>query len=238
MLYRRIQQSPKARPKGFTLIEMIIALSIGAAIAVMSYQALDGVISADEIVSEVTGQVNQADRVWQYMSGDLYAVVPRSWVDYSGTKQPALKGEFGGRLSQSSALIIDGDDYLLTFVRGGRSNILGVARSDLFIVGYRLTLDEETDTKILWRDSWSPVDGSEEPKVKKRLLLDGIKDLSLNYCSSQVRFPTDCDTGWPAEKSSGDSASASSPLPAAVKVMVETESLDKVERIFNLAVQS
>ncbi|MGH1486800.1 MAG: type II secretion system minor pseudopilin GspJ [Cellvibrionaceae bacterium] len=224
---------------GFTLIEMLVALAIGAAIAALSYQALDGVIKADERVTEVIDQINEVDRVWQYMSNDLLAAVPRTWFDYQGEQQPALYGPGGDRLSQSDVLVADGDDYVLRFIRANRRNILNVSRSDLFIVGYRLTIDESNgnDEKILWRDSWSPVDGSEEPKVQQRLLLSGIKDMQLSYCSTDfnIQLPRECNNGgWPAV--SGTTTAVPN-LPAAVMVTLETSNFGELRRLFGLAIR-
>ncbi len=220
--------------KGFTLIEMLIALAIGAGIATMSYRALEGTIKADNKISAVTQQVNEVDRVWQYISKDLLYAVDRTWRDTGGTEKSALVGVFGDRLSQSDVVIANEDDYLLQFIRGNRENLLNQKRSDLYLVGYRLTQDEGSDEKILWRDHWSPVDGSGEPKMQQRRLLSGIRDLQFSYLPKKFNSLESSAwlTGWPNSRTGG----ATKELPAAVRVTVESASMGKIVRIFNLSV--
>jgi type II secretion system protein J len=218
--------------KGFTLIEMLIALAIGAGIAVIAYRALDGAILADEKVTAVVQRVDEMDRVWQFMSNDLLYVVPRLWKNRNGSPKSAMIGVFGDRLSQSDILIASEEDYLLQFIRGNRENLLNKNRSNLYMVGYRLTLDEssETNQKILWRDSWSPVDGSDEPKLQQRKILGGIDQMSFRYLPRTFKSFEDTNwlTGWPTSRG------ATTVLPAAVEITIETETFGKVVRIFRL----
>ena len=234
----KLKQTPHNRPygiqlAGFTLIEMLVALAIGASIAAISYRALEGAIRADEQVFAVTKQVDDVDRVFQYLANDLLFAVPRTWVDQGGEQRSALIGVFGDRLSQSDALIFSEDDYLLRFARSSRDNVLGHQRSSLFMAGYRLTVEEGSDLKILWRDSWSPVDGSDEPKIQQRQLLDGIKSIGFRYLNSTFTSLSEeaWVTGWPSEN-----AGVTDSLPAAVEVTLELSTLGKITRLFNLSV--
>jgi len=221
-----------AGQRGFTLIEMLIALAIGATVAVMSYQSLDSAIRADKKISKVTEQVDEIDRAWQNISNDLLFAVERTWKDNGGENKSAMIGVFGDRLSQSDVLIASEGDYLLQFVRGNRSNLLNQQRSNLFLVGYRLTQDEGAESKSLWRDSWSPVDGSGDPVMRQRRILDGIKEMSFRYLPISFKSIEDSTwvTGWPV----GESLTQS--LPAAVEVSIETVSMGKIVRHFALSV--
>ena len=216
--------------RGFTIIEMLIALAIGAGIAVLAYRALDGAIRADEKVSAVTQQIDEVDRVWQYLGNDLFYAVPRIWVDRSGEEKSALIGVAGDRLSQSDAILASEDEYLLYFIRSNRDNVLDRPRSNLLMVGYRLTLEEGSDDlKILWRDSWGPVDGSDDPKMQQRRLLGGIKTMNFRYLPAGANATS--QPGWPP-----GSGGVSDKLPAAVEVNVELAGFGEVRRIFSLSV--
>lgn len=224
--------------RGFTLIEMLIALAIGASVAVMSYQSLDSAIRADAKVSKVTAQVDEVDRAWQNISNDLLFAVERIWKDSGGENKSAMIGVFGDRLSQSDVLIASEDDYLLQFIRGNRSNLLNQPRSNLYLVGYRLTQDEETNAKSLWRDSWSPVDGSGEPVMQQRRILDGIKEMSFRYLPSSFKSIEESawSTGWPVSSGLAGAGSLTKRLPAAVEVSIETFAIGKIVRRFALSV--
>jgi type II secretion system protein J len=211
---------------------MLIALAIGAGIAVMAYSALDGTIKADQRVSAVTKSIDEVDRVWQYLGRDLLFAVERTWFNNSGEQKSAMIGVFGDRLSQSDVTIANEDDYLLQFIRGNRENLLDQPRSNLYLVGYRLTQEEGSELKTLWRDRWSPVDGSGEPNMQQRRLLDGIDSMSFRYLSPSFQSLENASwiTGWPGGNN------VSNGLPAAVEVTIESAVMGKVIRLFPLSV--
>lgn len=226
---------------GFTLIEMLIAISIGAAITVMAFAAIRGARDANEKVLAVTQQIDEIDRVWQTMANDLLHAAPRPWYNRIGEKNNALIGAFGDRLSQSEAIIAGEEDYVLQFVRGNRQNLLNQPRSNLYMVGFRLTREEGSEYRTLWRDSWSPVDSSDEPALQQRRLLDGIEEMAFAYLSTDfVNLNNESwSSGWPVNTgntTSNRSTTTENPglLPAAVRVTVKLSSMGEVERIFAL----
>ena len=87
MLSESMLSVKRRLPAGFTLIEMLIALGIGAAIAVMAFAAVRGASDANDRVLAVTGEVDEIDRVWQTMARDLLHAVPRSWYNRSGVER-------------------------------------------------------------------------------------------------------------------------------------------------------
>ncbi|MBX2808986.1 MAG: type II secretion system minor pseudopilin GspJ [Cellvibrionaceae bacterium] len=216
---------------GFTLIEMLVAVAITAAISTLAYRALDGALQADERVSVIVAQVDEVDRTWQYLANDLRYAVPRTWVNAYGDPRSAMIGVFGDRLSQSDVVIADESSYLLQFIRHNRDNLLARPRSDLYRVGYRLTQDQQRDTKTLWRDSWSPVEGSEAPVIQQRRLLAGIKTLRFRYLPAEVKTlkASAWLTGWPK-----NAVGANASLPAAVEINVELSELGNIVRLFSL----
>jgi len=224
--------------KGFTLIEMLVALGIGAAISALAYQALSGTIRTEERVTEVTKEIEQIDRAWKFIGEDLRHAVARPWQNQLKQVQPALFGLLGDRQAQSSSISTGNDSYLLRFVRSGRHNLFDRSRSDLEIVAYRIALDDSSanvetndDGKIvLWRDYWSPIDSVNEPTIKSRRLLDNITTISFRYLAQNSSSTKDeaWVTGWP--KASG----AKEELPIAVEVTMELKSLGEVKRLFEL----
>lgn len=218
--------------RGFTLIEMLIAIAITASIGVVAYRALDGALLAKEKVTQVTERLDEVDRVWQYVSNDLVFATPRTWVNAYGDNRSAMVGVFGDRLSQSDVVVADESSYLLQFIRHNRDNILDRPRSDLFMVGYRLTEDEGGETKTLWRDSWTPIDGSDEPKMQKRRLLKGIVNMSFRYLPASAKGVEKSNSSWITGWPGSEGATAS--LPAAIEVTVDIEGLGEVVRLFAL----
>lgn len=219
---------------GFTLIELLVALLIAAAISAMAYRALDMAIKANERVTRVTKEIDGVDRVWQYMSNDFLFAVPRPWRNSFGELRSPLIGVFGDRLSQSDVLVADEESYLLQMIRSDRDNLLDKTRSDLFMVGYRLTETEGSDLKSLWRDSWSPIDGAGEPQMQQRLLIDNIERVEFRYLSGSSTSAQDSQwiTGWPSQDNNTQSFVAV--LPVAVEISLDIPTLGKVVRLFEL----
>lgn len=235
-------QHNRLKRTGFTLIEMLIALAMGAAIALLAYRALSGAINIEERVTEQAESLTGVNRVWQLLGDDLQHSVSRSWRDAFDKQQPAMQGLLGDRQAQSSAIATGNDSYLLQFVRTGQQNILNQARSNLTLVGYRLTLeendtddseqqvDEDKGNLTLWRDYWRPIDSTEEPTISSRRVLDNIVSVQFRYLPQGVDSTKNENwiEGWPAP------ATAPSSLPLAVEVGIELNDLGKVVRLFRL----
>lgn len=226
------------RSRGFTLIEVLVALAIGAAISLLTYQALSGAITIESRVSAVSEKTNSIQRAWQLLSDDMQHVVARPWVDNLGNAQPAMVGLLGDRLSQSSGVSIGEDNHLIRFVRSGENNFLQQTRSNLSVVGYRITKDdnepshqEDSDGYVsLWRDYWRPIDSVDEPTIKSRLLLNEITSIRFRYLSRDSKDTEDQAwiTGWPESTSQNDQ------LPIAVEVTINLKDMGEMIRLFPL----
>ncbi len=229
----------KKNTNGFTLIELLVALAVGAGIILLAQQALSGAINTEARVNQSMKSVNGMQRTWQLLGDDLLHAIPRQSVDQFGNTQAAMAGLLSDRLSQSSTLAVNDDSYLLRFVRGGDENFFELPRSDLYMVGYRLTVKEDTGFTAdesegnirLWRDHWRPIDSANEPNVKRRLLLDNIKTIQFRYLSGNSQTTEDQAwiTGWPESVAQNDQ------LPIAVEVTIDVERIGEVKRIFLLS---
>jgi len=228
---------------GFTLIEMLVALSIGAGIALMAYQAMSGAINIEARVTKVNQMTNDVARVWQLLSDDFQHSVARPWADSFSNVQPAMSGLLGDRLSQSSIASAGEDTHLIRFVRSGEKNFFKQARSNMQIVGYRITVEEEDEQaassddkekgKIsLWRDYWRPIDSVGEPTIKSRRILDNIKTIQFRYLPQTTETIDDQAwvNGWP------ESETQQALLPIAVEVSIDVDGLGEVLRLFPLTV--
>lgn len=223
------------REKGFTLIELLVAFVIGIGIALLAYQALSSAINIEQRVSTVTAQTNRLHRVWQLLNDDLQHAVARPWVDFLGNQQVAMLGVLGDRVSQSSDISLSDSSHLLRFVRSGENNFLGLPRSNLQLVGYRLVENEsdnneEKKSLSLWRDYWRPIDSVTEPTVKSRLLLENVEAINFRYLPKESQT-TESDawvTGWPSSDEQNEQ------LPIAVEVTIDVAGMGEIMRLFSL----
>lgn len=237
--------SRRYRSKGFTLLEMLLAIGISMVIATLCYQTLDAASRTNESVREVSKQMNDIDRIWQLIAMDLEFTINRSWVDVYGQSQPAFQAVFGDRLAQSDVTNSAENNYLLRFTRSSFSNLLQQNRSELGLVGYRIesqelgdefaeenqaSADSDVPIKVLWRDSWKVLDSTEALEPQSQRLLSGIESLRLRYLlPTAINFEENqWITGWPAKE--GETAS----LPLAVEIELTLTGLGTVTRIFAL----
>ncbi len=111
--------------KGFTLIEVLVAMAITALVALVAYASLSAVISGVEGARQAAEKMHSVNRVFSMLGRDLRQVVNRPVVNDFGYVSPAL---IGGRLA---------DDWL-TLTRAGWHNSTGAFRSTLQRVGWRV----------------------------------------------------------------------------------------------------
>jgi len=160
--------------RGFTLFEVLIAVSIFAVIGVIAMTNLIQVGRSGERIEQSDRQLSALQFTLARIGKDLLQLVPRPVRDQYGDPQPMLK------LRERS----------LAFTRGGWSNLLLQPRSNLQRVEYRL--EEET----LMRRFWPLLDqGFEEQRVDQPLL-QGVENL-------QWRLLTRGDSEherWPLEE--------------------------------------
>jgi general secretion pathway protein J len=225
--------SSKARAQqGFTLLEVLLALSIAAVIAVIAYQALSSAVTGAEKTREVMQEINQLDRTWQIIAADLRQVLPPE-AGPSG-----LRFEFIGaglRAEGSTA-----QQVILFFTRRGWVNPMLRLRSDLQIVSYRI------DEGQLWRDylperNIALEDLDFEFEAFNQLLLEGVTDMQVRFLSSAIiqnrgrgalegeGYSDDWELEWPSLDQN-----ATLGLPLAVEVTIEIEGVGPSVRLFEL----
>lgn len=144
------------KDNGFTLVEMLIALSIFALLSIAGVSLLSFSIDSRQRSAERLDTQASILRTRALLSADLAQAAPRPWRDENGLRRPAFSGDTG-----------------MTMVRGGWNNDGDAPRASLQRVAYRLEGDR------LERISSPMVDGAAEnlPAV----LLTGVKSLRLRY---------------------------------------------------------
>jgi general secretion pathway protein J len=158
---------------GFTLVEAVVSLMLLAVMSVMSYQAVEVILGANERSHGTLSNEAQLHRAWQIINRDLFHLRPRTFADGLGSKEPAY--------------ITDPDQFGVRFSRGGGpltgSNPTGVTR-----IEYTLNSEDQ-----LVRRSWPITATSLNDDGNRLILLSNIGIVEFEQLSRGGVFLSD----WP-----------------------------------------
>lgn len=173
----------RTRDRGFTLVEMLIALAIFGMLTAGGVALLSFSVSSQDMTDRQLATLSEIRRAGALMTSDLAQATARPWRDGTGAAQAALAG--GG----------NGDTRILVLVRAGWDNPDQAQRSSLQRVEYRLqdrrlvrigytnvdgggaaavtTLVEDVDQATLrfrdrqgeWQAAWRPTDPADLPSA-------------------------------------------------------------------------
>lgn len=207
---------------GFTLIEVLIALSITAFVSVIAYTSLSSVLAGVDGLRATTDRTHEINRAFMILSRDLRQFVDRPVRDEFGEVEPGFSG---GELAR----------FHLSFTRSGWYNTAGQARSNLQRVNYRL------EDEGLWRDAYPVLDRAGDTEPDTVLLLDGVEELRLGFLASleEVQVGTRnaaLDTADWAENWVGDSSVPEQvlPPPVAVEITLLLSDWGEMRRLYAL----
>lgn len=176
-------QSPQAthrRERGFTLLEILVALTIFAVVGLISAQLLSRTVDSYGVLEERGKRLAQIQRAM--------TVVQRDLMQYRN-RTPRSNG------SESPTALMLGDEGALVMTRGGWRNPLQQPRSELQRVGYRLQND------ALMRAYWPVLDGIGDEEPATQTLLERVEELAffaLDEAGTEHRFWPPTSAGDPA----------------------------------------
>ena len=193
--------------KGFTLLEILVALAIFAVMATTIYSSLAMLITTSTRLAEAGKGLRELQNTFQVMGRDLEQVINRPVRSGYDEQLPALRWP--------------GPENLLEMTSGGRSNPLRQPRCSLQRVAYRVK-----DGR-LERLSWQVLDQVQDSTPFVQPLLSGVSSFEVSFLTGKDQASPD----WPPFKPvSGNAA-----LPRGIKVIVEVKGWGRLERLFLLA---
>jgi len=196
------------RMRGFTLLELLIALTIFALISVMAYTGLNSVMAQRALTSERAERLKQVQMFFTLIERDLAQLVDRR-----------IRNEYG---DAAGALVSPGGPEGIEFTRLGYDNPAGLPRSDIQRVRYRL------EDGTMKRETWWVLDRAPDSAPVEQSLLDKVKTFSLRFLDqSEVWRDT-----WPP---TGAGVVGPAGLPRAVEISLETEQSEKLLWLVRLA---
>ena len=158
--------------KGFTLFEVLVAVSIFAVIGAMTMGSLIQVGRTGEQVNAANMKLSEIQFALGYLGKDITQIVNRKIRDQYGDEQHQL--------------VIAENQF--TFTRQGWNNLLQQNRSNLQRVEYIL-VDE-----VLQRRYWPQLDQSYTEVRMDQNLLQGVEDFSVKLSDATNAYISN-DTG-------------------------------------------
>ena len=199
------------RSRGFTLIEVLVAMAVFAIMAALCYGSLNQTLLAAEILSERMDRLQALQRTIRMLTDDLQQLAPRPVRDSLGdTLRPALDTGF-----QSG--------FAMELTRGGWSNPATLPRGTLQRVGYRIEEDE------LVRYYWNSLDRTLSEQAIGVALLDGVEGIEFRFMVDNENYSNQ----WPPVNAPG--ALGARMRPRAVEVTLRLETEGDIVRLIEVA---
>jgi general secretion pathway protein J len=147
------------RQQGFTLFEMVIAVSIFALMGVVAFGGLSQMTRTGESVADANNRLSDLQFAVVYLNRDWTQVSTRT-----------IRNQYG---DEESNIVIE--ENVITFTRSGWSNLLAQPRSSLQRVQYLLV-----DNKLV-RRHWRSLDQAVGEEPIQIVLLNNVESFEVEF---------------------------------------------------------
>lgn len=159
------QMRRRAQSRGFTLLEMLLAVALFALTMALAYGGLSALLRASEQLHDSAGRLGRLQFALTLFERDLDAVAERGVRDAYGSTLAAVQGTA----------------QRLEFTRHGHANRLALPRAELERVAWLRRGDG------LYRLRWNVLDRAPGSEPSEDRLLDGVGDMRIAYLDAQGR---------------------------------------------------
>lgn len=205
--------------RGFTLIEVLIAMAITAFVSLLSYQTLSTALTGIEAARGESDRLHEINRAFNVLSRDIRLITNRPVRDEFGMLASAVSG---GELARDP----------LRLTRSGWHNSTGAPRSTLQRVAYRL--EEER----LLRLTYPVLDRTTAIEPTETVLIEDVEALEFRFLPSLTNVEVDRDQtvdrrfwqdNWVADVGFTDKLIEP---PAAIEVRITLSDWGELERLY------
>jgi general secretion pathway protein J len=207
------------RARGFTLIEILVALFIAAIMFAMGYGTLRQALVSHDSLKEQQAHLLELQTAVRVLEQDFVQLAPRPVRQAVGSEpaQPALQGS------------LPGVQPIVALTRDGWANPAGTQRPGLVRVAYYL------ENGVLRRENWNVLDPTLASTTTRRELLTHVKTFTIRYLDISHNWQSQ----WPPQTSTvlvGQSLEATlRERPLAVEITIDSEDWGKIVRVIEIA---
>jgi len=197
--------------RGFTLIEVLVALAIFGVLSIIAYMALGQTLSNADLLTDRMDRLKAIQRTIRFLDSDLMQAAPRPVRGVLGDGyEPAV------RSSLSS-------EFALEVTHGGWSNPAGLPRGTLQRSAYRMEDGE------LIRSHWRVLDRTINNEPIDTVLLDGVDSIVFRF----LRGSGDPSEQWPPINTPGPAGFRL--RPRAVEIVLTLTDEGEIRRLVEIA---
>lgn len=147
-----------ARSRGFTLLELVVALAVFAVLATLAYGSLARLLQARDTLAARADALGRLQRLQALLARDCGALVQRPVRDELGDPEPPLRRAPDGSLE---------------LTHGAFGNPLDQPRAQLQRVRWQVR------DGVLYRDAWPVLDRVPGTRPQAQRLLDGVRRFTV-----------------------------------------------------------
>ena len=148
----------KKLKQGFTLVEMVVAVSVFAVISIASYSTMNTVLNGREIINQKNQEISSLQRMHALLKNDLRYAINHSVKNEFGENSTIFSANENGQLFAITTL------YPRPFDQGKLKRVFWTFENNK-----------------VWRNETSVIDSSEEVGINRREIISNVEQVDFYF---------------------------------------------------------